>query len=78
MQGCSHLLQENLSQAISIILRGVQGLAEDNEGDLTAMEVKEGEAGKLKPAKLCRGFKQMYAKPSKKDPAHRTSPQEQV
>ena len=57
----------------------MQGLADvEDEDDLTAVEAKPREARKLKEAKLCRGFKQMYAKPGKKDPVHRTSPQEQV
>lgn len=57
----------------------VQGLADgEPTDDLTAIEGIAEKEKKLKDAKLCRGFKQMYAKPGKKDPVHRTSPQEQV
>ena len=51
---------------------------EAEDGGLRVLNPADGRAGLVKEARLCRGFKKMYAKPGKQDPASRTSPQEQV
>ena len=42
------------------------------------MNPKEGRARIVKESRVCRGFKQMYAMPSKCDPAAKSAPREQV
>lgn len=61
---------------LTAMLQGLKGEADkDNSG---APFAKNQQRSALKEAQLCRGFKNMYAKPGREDPVNRPSPQEQV
>jgi hypothetical protein len=62
-------------------IEGLQGASQDNDSDdedLQTLHPKSEGLPHLKNARLCRGFKRMYARPCKRDPANRPAPQEQV
>jgi len=59
----------------------VQGSHQDSDSDdedLRTLHPRSEGLPHLKSARLCRGFKRMYARPCKRDPANRPAPQEQV